>query len=230
MQIAWDKPEPRQHHSGRRGIHPVGRKLLRVYEMQEQVAQRMANRLHDECSQMLAVIYMALGDIACDSPVAIAGRIDGVVEHLDRVGEQLRSLSHELRPLILDQFGLVPALNLLASGVRKRTGLALVLETGEMPALDRMTETAIYRIVQEALANVLRHAGAGEAEVTLQIWHGNVQCTVSDNGCGFDTAAKGAGSGLGLLGIRERIAAMNGRCSIVSAKGKGTRVQVELPV
>jgi len=229
MHIARAQSRSRPKISNHDTEKPALGNLLQLYELQEQVAQRIANRLHDECSQMLAVIYLALADIAGDCPNVTARRIDGVVRHLDDVGEQLRSLSHELRPLVLDRFGLEPALKLLIAGVGKRTGLELVLHMEDIPVLDRMTETALYRIVQEALANVIRHADASKVAVVIRGIPGQVSCTVSDNGRGFDTACGNKGSGLGLLGISERVTAMRGRSRIDSASGKGTRLFVELP-
>lgn len=207
--------------------------VLQLFELQEQAASRIANRLHDECAQMFAVIYLRLAEISGSAPRATARRIDGVVKHLDTVGEQLRDLSHELRPLILDQFGLLPALRLLTAGVHKRSGLLVQLSASLPPSLARATETTLYRVVQEALSNVLRHADAGRIEVRLWTEQAELHCMVSDDGCGFSVAsdlAQHGGSGLGLLGIRERVLAMNGHYRLVSAPGQGTHLHVALPL
>src|SRR5690606_4374868 len=121
-----------------------------LYDLVEAESNRIAQRLHDEAAQMLAVVYLELADISRKVPDHISERIDGVVTHLDEVCEQLRGLSHELRPLSLDRWGLPPALRLRAKGFQKRTG-AVMMVTGETGGfLCKAAELAIYRGVQEA--------------------------------------------------------------------------------
>lgn len=204
----------------------------RLADVQEEVAKRIAQRLHDESAQMLAVVYMELAEIAHQSPEALGRKINGVVEHLDVLKEQLRQLSHELRPLILDQLGLMAALKQLAGGVQKRSGLKVDV-AGSIPAsLSPALETALYRIVQEALSNVVRHACATEVEVTLWMGEKTVHCSVSDDGIGFQMpeGIGGTVNGLGLIGINERVVALDGNCKIVSRSGKGTELLVEIPL
>ncbi|MEY4640387.1 MAG: hypothetical protein RLZZ227_381 [Pseudomonadota bacterium] len=206
--------------------------LLKLYDVQEEVSRAIAHRLHDESAQMLAVIYLDLADIARDAPEKTATKIRAVVQKLDEVCEQLRSLSHELRPLILDQLGLMPGLQLLAEGVRKRSGLSILVEGRYEARLSKAVETVLYRVVQEALSNVARHAKATAAQIRLWDEGQRIYCSVSDNGTGLrmPDAKPPVFDGLGLVGINERVAALHGTCRIHSVYGKGTELQVEIPL
>jgi signal transduction histidine kinase len=206
--------------------------LLKLYDVQEDVAKRIAHRLHDESAQMLAVVYLELADIARDASDATTARIGSVVTKLDEVCAQLRRLSHELRPLILDQLGLMAGLEFLAAGVRKRSGLVLNVTGGITGPLGKPAETVLYRVVQEALSNVVRHSRASTARVHLWEEHDRVHCSITDDGVGFllpDRATVPL-EGLGLVGIHERVAALKGSCRIFSQRGKGTELRVELPL
>lgn len=208
-------------------------------EAQEQAARRIALRLHDESAQMLATIYLGLSDIARDCPDSTARKIEQVVSQLDGVREQLRGLSHELSPPVLDQLGLMPALQSLANGTSDRTGLKIEV-SGSITNVPRLVGTVLYRVVQEALSNVVRHAKAAEATVRLSIENEKVYCTVKDDGIGFKTPGQDQDvvigtihcpvNGLGLAGIHERVTALNGRCRISSCQNGGVELKVEIPL
>jgi signal transduction histidine kinase len=214
------------------GVGVGNRALLKLYDVHEEVAKRIAHRLHDESAQMLAVIYLDLAEIARDAPENTVKKIDGVIRKLDEVCEQLRKLSHELRPLILDQFGLMPGLQVLADGVRKRSGLGVAVTGSIEESLPKTLETVLYRVVQEALSNVVRHAKASFVHVNLWKDQGIVHCTVTDNGNGFKVPDSNSAvfDGLGLVGIKERVAAQGGDFRIYSRSGKGTELHVEIPL
>jgi len=219
------------------------------YEAQEEAARRIAHRLHDESAQMLATIYLELAAIARDCPDSTVRKINVVVKQLDGVREQLRGLSHELSPPILDQLGLIPALQSLANGVKARSGLKTEV-SGSIAGLPRLVGAVLYRVVQEALSNVVRHARATKAVVSLAIKDNKVLCTVSDDGIGIKTPDQdslmgmlhrpldgpvigpvtGPVIGLGLAGIRDRVTALNGRCRIASRREGGMELQVEIPL
>lgn len=206
--------------------------LRMLFDIQEQVARSLALRLHDESAQLLATAYLDLADIARDCPDAIVGKVKKVVSRLDDVCEQLRRLSHELRPLILDQLGLMPALQFLASGVRARSGLNIVV-SGQAPgSLPKSLEIVLYRAVQESLNNVVRHAGATQVEVTVDYTDSRIFCSIRDNGIGLKPLSENFGEvhGLGLVGIHERVASVDGSCRIISSWGKGWELQVEMPL
>src|SRR6266581_7964471 len=207
--------------------------LRRLNETLEEEAKRIAHALHDEAGQLLASVHIALEGIARDLPPSSGRRLKAVKGLLDQIEAQLRQLSHELRPTILDDLGLVPALEFLSEGVSKRTKLQVTVEGSTIGRLAAPVETALYRIVQEALNNATRHAQASRATIRLEQNGQLVRCLVSDDGIGFDVPTalnrKGHG-GLGLIGIRERLNAIGGAHRIISAPGQGTTLQVEIPL
>jgi signal transduction histidine kinase len=206
--------------------------LRRLYDVLEEEAKRIAHILHDESAQILATVYLELAEIERKTPPAIAEQITQVIRHLDEVREQLRRLSHELRPLILDQLGLIPALNFLANGVQKRSGLKVIITGSTSGRLAQATETVLYRTVQEALNNVVRHAKAHSAEVKVWLEDQLIHCMVRDDGIGFEIPdeRKRMFRGLGLIGIYERVGALQGECKITSKPGKGTELRIVIPL
>src|SRR5207245_941540 len=139
--------------------------LRHVNEALEEEAKRIAHALHDEAGQLLASVHIGLADVARELPSHAAQRLEDVRGLLTKIEEQLRHLSHELRPTILDDLGLGPALEFLAEGVSKRTGLSITVEGSPGKRLPAPTETALYRIVQEALTHVTKHAQATRAYI-----------------------------------------------------------------
>jgi signal transduction histidine kinase len=205
----------------------------RIHEVREETMRRIAQRLHDETSQMLALVYLELANIARDSSESTAERIGQVIVHLDTVCEQMRDLSHELHPAALERLGLVPALRKLAEGLGKRSGLEVSV-VGEVDGLPSSVEVGIYRVVQEALANVVRHAGASKAEVRLRQTENSVHCSIKDNGAGLKQeepeSNAGYDSGLGLVGIYERVESLGGECHILSGDRAGMELSVGIPL
>lgn len=152
---------------------------------------------------------------------------------LDDVSAELRRLSHELRPSILDNLGLMPAIEFLADGVAKRTGLDIRLYGSTQGRLPHMVETALYRTVQEALTNIRKHARARNVRIQLWTENGSVLCSIRDDGIGADLKKVSNDcrqNRLGLIGIQERVEVLKGTMSITSAPGKGMKVQVAIPV
>lgn len=198
----------------------------------ESQSNHIAHRLHDECSQMLAVVFLELAEISRNCSDSNVAKIQEVVGHLEGVCDQMRELSHELRPVVLDQLGFGPALRMLANGVSKRTGIRIALQEDYSERLDPTIEVALYRTVQEALANIIRHAKAGF--VTIRVWaeEGSVCCKVEDDGVGFEMndERNETSSGLGLLGVRERVLALGGECRITSVPEQGTEIEVNMPL
>ncbi len=206
--------------------------LRRMNELLEQEAKRVAHALHDQAGTLLATIYLELAEIARESPQSALARIDQVTAHLDQVREQLRRLSHEVSPPILTDVGVVAALQFLAKGVEKRSGLVVTVE-GRMPGEASPTvNTTLYRVVQEALNNVTRHARATRASVRIYKDARRLHCLVRDNGVGFDVSSARTRSGqrgLGLIGMEERVRALEGDLQITSAPGRGTTIRISLP-
>ncbi|HMC82519.1 MAG TPA: ATP-binding protein [Candidatus Polarisedimenticolia bacterium] len=203
----------------------------KLNERLEGEAKRIAHALHDESGQLLATVHISLADVARALPPQHRRQLQEVRGILDQIEEQLRRLSHELRPTILDDLGLVPALEFLAEGVSKRAGLAVAVDGRTDGRLPQAVETALYRIVQEALTNVSRHARARRADVRVSQEGGTVRCVIRDDGTGFDlpnTMAPGGRRGLGLVGIKERLSAVGGTLSLSTSPGRGTELSITI--
>lgn len=207
--------------------------LRRLNEALEEGAKRVAHALHDEAGQLLASVHIALEEIARDVPPPARQRLEEGKRLLFDVEEKLRGLSHELRPTILDDLGLTPALEFLAHGVSKRTGISITVEGTTDGRLPTPIETALYRIVQEALTNANKHAQASRVNVKLERQNQTVCCSVFDDGIGFDIqllSSQKRGGGIGLIGIQERVNALAGTLKITSRPGKGTEILVTIPL
>ena len=209
------------------------RALRHLNEALEEEVKRIAHALHDEAGQLLASVHIGLADVARDLPAPAAKRLEDVRGLLDKIEEQLRHLSHELRPTILDDLGLGPALEFLADGVSKRTGLSIAVEGSPGKRLPAPTETALYRIVQEALTNVTKHAQATRVYIKFMRNRRLLRGVIRDDGVGFDvpTVLTRRGSrGLGLTGIRERLHAVGGTLDIIATPRGGTQLILTVPV
>jgi signal transduction histidine kinase len=201
--------------------------LRRIVAAQELERQRLARELHDETGQALTSILLGLKQLeGGGSQEAVAALRELVVATL----QDVRRLAVELRPKVLDDFGLVPALERLTQGFAETTGIAVDLEASAITErLPTEVETAIYRIVQESLTNVLKHARAGRVSVLLTRAEGRIKAVIEDDGTGFDPSATDGG-GIGLVGMRERIALIDGTLAVESSATTGTTVAVEVPV
>jgi signal transduction histidine kinase len=201
--------------------------LVRLNEVREQEARRIGQALHDEAAQLLAAVHMAVEEVARELESPQRERLRAVRGLLDRVEDQLRSVSHELRPMVLDDFGLQAALEVLGDTASRRTGIQVVVDVSIASPLPVVAETTLYRVVQEALNNCTRHARATLVTITVREHGRTISCCVKDDGAGFDvqeTVNRKGGCGLGLLGIRERLASLGGELSIQSAPGRGTEL------
>ncbi|MBI4271519.1 MAG: PAS domain S-box protein [Candidatus Rokubacteria bacterium] len=207
--------------------------LRRLNEALEDEAKRIAHALHDEAGQLLASVHIVLGEIARDLPPHASRRLEDVTGLLTKIEEQLRHLSHELRPTILDDLGLRPALEFLADGVSRRTGLLISVEGFKGKRLPAPIETVVYRVVQEALTNASKHAQATRVAIRLAREGRFLRCAIRDDGAGFDVPAvlaRQGTRGLGLVGIQERLSAVGGTLDIDSTPGSGAELIVSVPV
>jgi signal transduction histidine kinase len=216
-----------------RGFREANAALRHLNELLEQEAHRLARELHDEAGQLLAAVHLALDEATHDLPAPHTQRLDRVKELLVQIEGHLRRISHELRPLVLDDLGLGPAIRFLADGVSKRSGLTILAEDLAEERFPSHVELALYRIVQESLNNAVKHSRARSVRIeTLRQEH-SVVCTIRDDGKGFDSAAVIVGRGrrgLGLSGMRERANSLGGTLEIKSLSGKGTLISVRLPL
>src|SRR2546430_17414122 len=207
--------------------------LRGLNEALEEEVKRIAHALHDEAGQLLASVHIGLADVARDMPLPTAKRLEDIRRLLDKIEEQLRHLSHELRPTILDDLGLGPALEFLADGVSKRTGLSITVEGSPGKRLPAPTETALYRIVQEALTNVTKHAQATRVYIKFMRNRRFLRGVIRDDGMGFDVPAvltRRGSRGLGVTGIRERLHAVGGTLDIIATPRGGTQLILTVPV
>lgn len=216
-----------------RAVRDANRALRQLNEKLEEEAKRIATSLHEETGQFLACTYLALDEIRRDLPARYRGRLQKVRDLLEQIAEHLRQLSHELRPTVLDDYGLVPALEFLAGGISKRSKLKITVEGAPNGRFPASVETAIYRIVAEALTNVSKHARASRVNVRLRQQARTVHCWITDNGIGFDNRAaraKDKHRGLGLTGIRQRLDAIGGTFHIESERGHGSQIHISIPL
>jgi signal transduction histidine kinase len=202
--------------------------LRRVIEGQESERRRLARELHDETGQALTSVLLGLKSVesAEDKPAALARLRELVVATL----QDVRRLAVELRPKALDDFGLVPAVERLVETFVEATGIAVDFESqlGD-ERLPSEVETTLYRIVQESLTNIAKHAGAHRVSVLLVLRGGTAAALVEDDGHGFGDEDELRG-GIGLAGMRERLALLDGRLTIESARGSGTSLVAEVPL
>ena len=215
-----------------RGVRDANNAWRQLNERLEEEAKRIAYILHEETTQFVACAHLALHELGCEiSPSHPSLR--ELKNLLDQIAAQIRQLSHELRPAMLDEFGLVPALEFLAEGISKRTGLQIHVEGLKDHRLPFAIETALYRIVHEALTNVSRHARATTVDVRLSLESGMVRCSITDDGVGFDKSAIRAGkarNGIGLLGMEHRLKVLGGRLDIQSEASRGTQLFITIPM
>ncbi len=200
--------------------------LLRA---QENERRALARELHDEIGQSLSAILMETESAECaDRRADLSGHLDSIKGLAEKTVNQVRDLALLLRPSMLDDLGLAPALNWHARETSKRTGLNVVVTADDtIDDLPDEHRTCIYRLVQEAVNNAIRHANARKVEVVVRKERQKVNVTVQDDGAGFDTRFL---RGLGLLGMEERVRRLGGRLKITSEPGRGTLVHAALPL
>jgi signal transduction histidine kinase len=201
-------------------------------EQQEAERRRLSLELHDETAQVLAAVRLQLGLLAEQLEPARAARVAHTMELIDAGIQGVRKVTEQLRPSLLDNLGLVPALRSLTDAFADRAGLAVTFDVPEgLPPLAPDVELALFRAAQEGLANVARHAAARAVAVRLANGSGELSLEVSDDGrglpAGFDATRDGH---MGLAGIRERIGALGGTTRIGAADGAGVRLRVTIPV
>jgi signal transduction histidine kinase len=208
----------------------VSRDVVRtMMEAQEVERRRLARELHDETGQALTSILLGLKAIEeSGEPEAIRAAVGELRERVVTTLQDVRRLAVELRPKVLDDFGLLSALERLAETFQDATGIQVELEATLTARLPSEVETALYRVVQEAMTNVVKHAGATRVSVLLTRRDGAVAVVVEDDGRGFDPTVSDD-NGIGLIGMRERIELLGGRLRIESAEGSGTTIVAEVP-
>jgi signal transduction histidine kinase len=199
----------------------------------EESTRRLAHALHDDAAQLLAAIGIAVDELERTLFSDTERQFRKVKQLLKHAEHEFRHLSHELHPTILDDCGLVEALEFLAEGLSSRGRLAVRVKGNDTERLPKPIEVAIYRVAQEALNNVLKHASATRVVVALRRSATSIRCAIRDDGVGFDVAATLASPdrrGLGLIGVRDRLASVGGTLAIRSVPGRGTELLAIVPV
>ncbi|MDH5540634.1 MAG: sensor histidine kinase, partial [Rhizobacter sp.] len=204
----------------------------RLTDAREEERRRIARELHDELGQRLTALKMELSGLQQRLPDATQhARMATMLEMVDDTVASVRRIATDLRPLMLDDLGLNAAIEWLAHGWARRMGIAVKLRLGAQdPPVNEATAIALYRMAQEALTNVARHAGATEARIELQQLADKVLLVVQDNGVGFSDPGHYREDSHGVLGMRERAYMLGGRLETGNAPGGGARVVVHLPI
>ncbi len=200
---------------------------------QEQERTAIARELHDELGQVLTALRIDsvwLKSRLKKTDDEAAGRVSIMCDLIDNIIEEVRGMALRLRPGVLDNLGLVDALEWYTADFERRTGIACMFEHGDTPNIPETVSTAAYRITQEALTNVARHAAATRVFVILQNTGNILTLTAVDDGCGFNPAEVSEMEALGLVGMRERAALVGGVLDVQSDAGGGTRVIFKVPI
>jgi len=205
----------------------VGREAVRaLLEGQETERKRLARELHDETGQALASVRLGLmeleAQVGADALSAIRALVSSALD-------DVRRLTVELRPPALDDYGLEAALDRLRSVVAQRSGMDIQLTVNPGLKLPPETETALYRIVQEALTNIVKHAEATSVSIVVTNAGSSIRTVIEDDGKGFDEAGVREGA-LGIVGMRERVSLLGGRLDVQTSPGGGTTVVAEFPI
>jgi signal transduction histidine kinase len=198
-----------------------------IHDLLEQETERIAQSLHDEAAQTMAALSLGVDDLQCEQEAcaAQAGRLRALVEESDKL---FRSLSHELRPPLLEDEGLASALHHLCESFSSRRGIRVEFRNDLQRRLTSSIDLAFYRTVQIALANVVRHARASNVVIRTFAAGASVLCAVRDDGCGIDPKQLRS-AGLGFRGIRERAAALGGTIELDSVLPHGLEIRIRLP-
>jgi signal transduction histidine kinase len=225
-----------EFHAPPAGSNALSKQLVRL---REEESARIARELHDELGQALTGLKLDVAwlqrrlDKLPQAPVVseMRARLELMLKCIDGTVAITRRICTELRPAILDDLGLLAAINWQADEFKKRTNVPVELSLpAAEPALDPTCTTAVFRIFQEIMTNIARHANASHVRVTLAESDKHLQLEVRDNGRGFDQTALAGREALGILGMRERARACEGVLTIQTAPGQGTMVQLRIPL
>ena len=239
LMARWIGGELERKHA-KDALHEANERLLTLSQqlltVQETERRQLAHDLHDEIGQTLTVVKLNLQTLQSGKPAAsVPGALQDSMQILDHMLKHVRELSLDLRPSMLDDLGLVSAVRWFVNRQAERAGWKTeILIEDTLPNLPPDFATASFRVIQEALTNVMRHAQATHVRVHLQIHQRHLEILVADNGVGFDSLKileqAASGQSFGLLSMQERIRFLDGRITITSQRGQGTRIKATLPV
>ena len=223
----YRKPAPRPEPS----IAPIAEFPRHLIRAQESERKRISRELHDGAGQGLMVLRLYLAMLASESQSSESlAKIQEALKLLDHTTEDLRRIISRLSPRTLEELGLLAAIRKETHDLSQNSGMKPQLDLPEdLDPLDHEIEVAIYRSLQEALHNIAKHSQARNFAIQLTSGNGSISLTVADDGVGFSRKRNSGVRTFGLLGMRERIAALGGKMRIHSAKGCGTQVKISLP-
>lgn len=204
-----------------------------ILSRQEKERAAIARELHDELGQVLTALRMDavwLSERLKPSDPSAAGRALTMVSLIDKNIKDVRGLAMRLRPGVLDDLGLVEALEWTAADFERRTGIVCIFDRGPIPEVGDDVATAAYRITQEALTNAARHGHAQQVTIRLRMNEAGLTLKVTDNGCGFNPEDYKSSEGFGMVGMEERAALVRGSLKVTSAPGTGTEVVFSVPL
>ncbi|HEX9006346.1 MAG TPA: PAS domain S-box protein, partial [Bacteroidota bacterium] len=223
----------------RKRLEDLRRFAINVQRAQEEERQRISRELHDDICQRLSGMKLNMEvfeDEVRNTDRKIYRALRSFRKQFEQTITEVRRMSSNLRPTVLDDFGLTIAINLLTREFEKAQKIKVKVETGDpsLRHLDPQVEIALYRIAQESMANIAKHSGASQVTLSLRQHEHEVELIVADNGKGFEDVdalqARKEGHGLGLISMRERAELLGGTCVIESAKDRGTTIHVTIPL
>jgi PAS domain S-box-containing protein len=201
---------------------------------QETERKRVSRELHDDLNQRLATLILKIGMLERDSSAPakrVRQELAGLKREVAAISDDVRRIALQLHSAGLEQFGLCPALEQECAAVSERTGIKITFQAASVPdVLPEDVAMCLYRVAQECLRNVTKHAQAIRAKVTLEGAHGQIQLRVEDKGVGFDPGKIRTRKSLGLISMNERLRQVGGTFRIESAPGSGTRVEAHVPL
>lgn len=204
-----------------------------LQKVREEERTSMARDIHDHLGQMLTVLKMDISRIKSKiipSDTELNEKVETILESTNKIMATVRSLASQLRPSVLDDFGLAAAIDWLCAEYRRASGKSCVFseEVVDELKIEKDTATAIFRICQESLNNILKHADATMVQIKLGLEGSSLRFSISDNGKGFNPESVKSKKTLGLIGIKERIALLKGEFSLASTPGNGTEIVVKV--
>jgi signal transduction histidine kinase len=204
--------------------------LKRIIAAQEDERQRISRELHDDAGQSLVSLRMSLENLAavCNNSPEIKKGLEKAIDSTNNVMQTIRELALRLRPPVLDLLGLNLAIRQLCIDISEQTGLQISYSGEEIPNLSSEQSISIYRIVQEALTNTVKHAHAQHAWIQMKTWQGEILLNISDDGQGFDPES--VDKGIGLDSMKERSFLLNGKMDVVSQRGKPVQLLFSFPI
>jgi signal transduction histidine kinase len=206
----------------------------KVVSAQEEERRRVSRELHDQAGQALTALKMSLSAVKARVPPELQDsqeQLAEAVELTDQTMEQIRLLAHDLRPPVLDTFSLNSALEGLCREFAERSKLSITYHGAELPTLRDPVAISLYRFLQEAFTNVVKHANASQVRVVLDVCEETIELSVTDDGHGFAASEElRPRNGIGLIGVQERFEMLGGQLEIDSAPGRGARLTACIPL